>query len=223
MDLPRPPKLDVYQDQSVAQQYDQRWSGSMGAKRDRRKSRAIHRAYKILDAHHQGCEIKSIFDIPCGTGRFSNLLDQFGCTTLGVDLSQQMIDQAKIKHPQKQYQVADMQSLPFSDNQFDIGMCIRMLHLVHKPKLRVHYLRELNRVCRLGAIIDYRHSHTVRIMSRKIRFRLGLFDENPQLPSPKQIQLELQQSGFTPLAKINVHFAPFLSDKLIFPVVPSDA
>ena len=113
-----------------------------------------------------------------------------------------------------------MATIPFADDTFDIGMCIRLLHLVHSPALRVKYLTELRRVCKYGAIIDYRHSHTVRIFSRKMRFHLGVYDELPQLPSPRQIQQELKLAGFAPLSKINVHFAPYLSDKLIFPVIP---
>ena len=218
----RPPKLEVYRDEAVARDYDQRWSGALGKKRDVRKARAILKAFDILKVHH-GVSFQSALDIPCGTGRFSDLFDAQGCHTIGADLSVEMLQQARAKHPQQDFLCADMGRLPFEDNAIDIGVCIRMLHLVHSSELRVRFLRELNRVCKFGAIIDYRHSHTVRILSRKLRYHLGVYKENPQLPSPRQIQLELQQAGFRPLAKINVHFAPLLSDKLIFPVIPSDA
>jgi ubiquinone/menaquinone biosynthesis C-methylase UbiE len=222
MDDIRPPKLEVYRDDTVARDYDQRWSGALGKKRDVRKARAILKAFDILKEHH-GISFQDALDIPCGTGRFSNLFDTRGCHTIGADLSVEMLQQARAKHPQQNFLCADIARLPFEDNAIDVGVCIRMLHLVHSSDLRISFLRELNRVCKFGAIIDYRHSHTVRIFSRKLRYQLGVYKENPQLPSPRQIQLELQQAGFGTLAKINVHFAPLLSDKLIFPVIPSDA
>jgi ubiquinone/menaquinone biosynthesis C-methylase UbiE len=222
MDDIRPPKLEVYRDETVARDYDLRWNGALGKKRDLRKARAILRAFNVLRSHHHCASFKDVLDIPCGTGRFSNLFDTEGCHTIGADLSVEMLQQAREKHPQQDFLCADIGRLPFEDNSIDIGACIRMLHLVHSSELRVSFLRELNRVCKFGAIIDYRHSHTVRIFSRKLRYKLGFYKENPQLPSPRQIQLELQQAGFRPLSKINVHFAPLLSDKLIFPVISSD-
>ncbi|MFT7517015.1 MAG: SAM-dependent methyltransferase [Myxococcota bacterium] len=222
MDVIRPPKLEVYRDESVAQDYDQRWAGALGEKRDLRKARAIRRAFEILQKHHAAAELVTVLDIPCGTGRFSDLFDRYSCQTLGADLSVEMLQQAKLKHPQHAFICADIGKLPFLDNGIDVGACIRMLHLVHSSELRIQFLRELNRVCKYGAIIDYRHSRTFRIFSRRLRHRFGLYKEAPSNPSPKQILLELEQAGFKPLAKIDVHFAPFLSDKLIFPVISND-
>ncbi|MBC8370723.1 MAG: class I SAM-dependent methyltransferase [Planctomycetes bacterium] len=221
MDDLRPPKLEVYRDDNVAQNYDQRWAGAIGAKRDRRKARAIRQAFSVLVNHYSNDSFTTVLDIPCGTGRFSDLFDDQHCLTVGADLSFEMLQQAQLKHPQHQFVCADLGKLPFDDKSIDVGMCIRMLHLVHSSKLRISFLRELKRVCKFGAIIDYRHSHTIRILSRRLRYRLGIYNELPSNPSPQQILHELQQAGFTPLAKINVHFAPFLSDKLIFPVIPS--
>ena len=223
MDDIRPPKLEVYRDETVARDYDQRWSGALGKKRDLRKTRAILKAFDVLRDHYHGASFRNVLDIPCGTGRFSNLFEAQDCHTIGADLSMEMLQQARKKHPQQDFICADIGRLPFEDNAIDVGVCIRMLHLVHSSELRIRFLQELNRVCKFGAIVDYRHSHTVRIFSRKVRYKLGVYKENPQLPSPRQIQLELQQAGFRPLAKIHVHFAPLLSDKLIFPVIPSDA
>ena len=222
MDDLRPPKLEVYRDESVARDYDQRWSGALGKKRDVRKAKAICQAFDALQTHYPEASLRSVLDIPCGTGRFSDLFDAYQCHTIGADLSIEMLQQAQAKHPQHDFICADIGRLPFADDAIDVGACIRMLHLVHSSELRIRFLKELNRLCKYGAIIDYRHSHTVRIFSRRMRFRLGMYKEDPQLPSPRQIQYELQQAGFKPLAKINVHFAPLLSDKLIFPVISNE-
>ena len=117
VDDTRPPKLEVYRDKNVALEYDRRWSGSLGAKRDKRKASAITKAFKLLSKHH-AIQFQSVLDIPCGTGRFSNLLDQFGCKTTGADLSDEMLEQARLKHPQHEYLTADMATIPFADDTF---------------------------------------------------------------------------------------------------------
>ena len=215
-------KLGVYHDEIVAKRYNDRWKGSGGEKRNARKASAIYAAYNILKNFYPDTEFSNNLDVPCGTGRFSALLREKNLTTIGVDLSPSMLKQAKLIHKDGHYLCGDLRTLPFENNSFDLGMCIRMFHLIDEPQLRIQLLTELNRVCKYGAIIDYRHCHTVRIMGRKLRYKMGLYQEWPNNPSMKQIYSELAQSGWRPIGKIHVHYAPFLSDKLIFPVIPDD-
>lgn len=215
-------KLNVYQSEIIAKEYNNRWRGVDGRKRNARKASAIFLAYDKLQDFYSDNTFRNVLDVPCGTGRFSNLLKEKGITTIGLDLSLTMIEEAKLAHKDEHYLCGDLKKLPFQDNSFDLAMCIRMFHLVSDPELRIQLLSELRRVCKYGAIIDYRHCHTIRIMGRKLRYKMGLYKEWPNNPSIKQIYSELAQSGWNPIGKIQVHYAPLLSDKLIFPVVPND-
>ena len=110
MDDIRPTKLQVHRDETVARDYDQRWSGALSKKRDLRK------AFDVLRDHHHGESFEKVLDIPCGTGRFSDLFDTRDCHTIGVDLSIEMLQQARAKHPQQDFFCANIGRLPFGDN-----------------------------------------------------------------------------------------------------------
>lgn len=227
----RPRKLETYADQGVAEDYDRRWASARGKRRDVRKAQALRRAVKMLetaagDALHgdpESATQQTLLDIPCGTGRFSDLWEDRGLQVLGADLALPMLMEARLKHPQATYFAADLAKLPFADDALDLAICIRFLHLVRDPELRIRFLRELRRVSRVGAVIDYRHAHTFRIWGRRLRHRLGRRAKAPANPTFPQIRKELEAAGWTPLDWIHVRGHPWLSDKVLIPVVPTAA
>jgi SAM-dependent methyltransferase len=218
MEPPRPTKLEVYRSSSVARDYDQRWAGALGAKRDARKARALRKALNCLEEYcaEAAC---SLLDIPCGTGRFSQLWADKNMQVIGADLALPMLLEAQRKYPESTYLAADLAHLPFADHSVDVVICVRFLHLVRDVELRIAFLRELHRVCRLGAIIDYRHGRTLRVWGRHLRHWVGLRAAAPANPSPHQIRAELEAAGWHALTWIPVHRAPLLSDKVLIPVV----
>ena len=67
----------------------------------------------------------NILDAGCGTGHCSRILNKrFGkAKTFGVDIAQGMIDYAKTQNSffnKVDYQVADLEQLPFADNSFEL-------------------------------------------------------------------------------------------------------
>ena len=142
------------------------------------------------------------------------LIDR-GLAYCGADLSTEMLAMARAKAPEGRFLAADAARLPFADGQFDVVICVRFLHLVRDPSLRVAFLRELRRVARLGVVAGYHHSRTIRVASRRLRHRLGLRERPPANPSPAAIRAELAAAGFPELDWITVHFAPLLSDKVL--------
>lgn len=216
----RPAKLETYRDADYAARYDQRWAGKRGSRRDARKAAAIRRAWASL-AEATGSEAQSVLDLPAGTGRFTQLLQEL-CPglVLAADLSEAMLGEALTKHPGARACVADAARLPFADQSFDVVICIRFLHLVRDRALRIAFLREFARVARLGVIVDYRHGHTVRIWGRHLRHRLGLMPLAPANPSPRAIRREIAEAGLQLRARHHVRFAPFLTDKLLHVALP---
>lgn len=215
----RPSKLETYRDREIAATYDQRWSSPRGKKRDARKAAALQRAVDaVLKA--RGMEAQTLLDIPCGTGRFSDLWKSRGFQVLGADLAVTMLQEAQAKHPHATFFAADLARLPFADGSLDLGICIRFLHLVRDPELRIAFLRELKRVCKVGAVIDYRHAHTFRIWSRRLRFHLGKRERPPANPTFTQIRAELDAAGWDSAQWIHVRRHPWLSDKLLIAAVP---
>ena len=62
-----------------------------------------------------------ILDAGCGTGVFTLDLLHLGCHIIGIDLSMPMLLQAKQKAREYPFRIvlADLLSLPFSENSFD--------------------------------------------------------------------------------------------------------
>ncbi|HVS11559.1 MAG TPA: methyltransferase domain-containing protein, partial [Planctomycetota bacterium] len=89
-------KLERYRDARVAETYDRRWSGRRGLRRQRRKERAVLRAVDSLGALGP---LSSVLDVPCGSGRFTELLRARGLLYVGLDLSPAMLLQARAKAP----------------------------------------------------------------------------------------------------------------------------
>lgn len=96
---------------------------------------------------------KKVLDVGCGSG-FSTYAYYPYCTELyGVDYSAQAISQAKEKYPHIKFVEADIEKLPFKDNEFDVVICQGVLHHLIKTasgedltwKLR-KALKEIDRV-----------------------------------------------------------------------------
>jgi SAM-dependent methyltransferase len=215
----RPAKLEVYREADYAADYDQRWHGRSGEKRDARKAQSLLRSLDLAE-QCSGTSFHSIVDLPCGTGRFSDLLMKRVEHYIGLDLSTQMLDHARKKFVCARYLAADVAQLPFADQAVDVTVCIRFLHLVRCPKLRVKFLREMARISRSAVIVDYRHSRTLRVWGKKIRNRLGMLKLAPANPSLAAIHAELQEAGLTVSSRVSVHRAPLLSDKILLVCLP---
>jgi len=74
---------------------------------------------------------KNIIDIACGTGSQAYELAKLGHNVVGIDLSPEMLNQAKRKLNNElklKFQQADATDLPFKDNSFDAATISFGLH-----------------------------------------------------------------------------------------------
>lgn len=114
-------------------------------------------ARKALDI---GGHPKSVLDVPCGTGRFWEMLAESPDRVIyASDYSQDMIDIGLSHRPA--HISAKIQSvqgsafdLPFSDNFVECAFCMRLIHHMGKPEDRKKLLAELHRVCTSTTIIS---------------------------------------------------------------------
>ncbi len=87
-----------------------------------------------------------ILDVGCGTGRYLKLFNPNNDLN-GLDLSEQMLVQARAKVPQAKFTAGSAETLPFPDASFDMVMSVRMLqHMPDQKKV----IQEMARVCRPG-------------------------------------------------------------------------
>jgi trans-aconitate methyltransferase len=73
-----------------------------------------------------------ILDLGCGTGDLSYEISQSGATVFGIDLSLNMIEQAKEKYPNLHFEVANAEDFS-TEEQFDAVFSNAALHWMKRP------------------------------------------------------------------------------------------
>ena len=163
---------------------------------------------------------RTILDVPCGTGRFTQFLAAAGLEYTGGDASPAMLSEARRKHPDALFAVSDLSRLPYPDRSFDVALCIRLMHLVRDRELRASFLRELARVSRVGVIVDFRQDKALRVWLGRARAKLGLRAKPPGALALEKIHQELEAAGLEVIASIPVRRIPYLSDKIVLVARP---
>lgn len=80
---------------------------------DELAAKPLDRAF--LDAFAERCRGGRIVDIGCGPGQVARHLASRGADVEGVDLSPEMVAEARAAHPDLAFRVADMFALPHAD------------------------------------------------------------------------------------------------------------
>lgn len=78
-----------------------------------------------------------ILDLGCGTGDIAKILYDKGIDIIGIDNSETMIQQAKVKYPEVTFLVKDATSLGY-ENAFDAVFSNATLHWVKTPEKALH-------------------------------------------------------------------------------------
>jgi SAM-dependent methyltransferase len=205
-------KKQFYQSADVAADYDEhRFRTPKRQRRNARKWNAIQKALALTSG------VKTIVDLPCGTGRFTGNLARAGYEVVGSDISLEMMQQAA-KLPSVQhaniagYVRADAEALPFGTKSADCVMSIRFLFHVD-AETRRRMLREFGRVSRRWIIADYRHKYSFRYGVWRISSALGLTRRPFERVSVKSMKSEFEDAGLR-VAKI-VAVRRWLSDKWV--------
>jgi SAM-dependent methyltransferase len=112
------------------------------------------------DAILRACDLRSgdrLLDIGCGTATHAAIYSKAVGSTgrvIGVDTSEQLIQQAKAKHAQANnntsFRVANVYSLPFQSNSFEVVKEDRVLQHLGRP---LEAVQEMLRVVQPGGIV----------------------------------------------------------------------
>jgi len=206
-------KRDFYRSSQVAEDYDfHRFSTPERQKRNARKWAAIRKALSLTTG------VRTLLDLPCGTGRFTGALAREGYEVVGSDISLEMLGKAKSVSDQQEtsirgYVQANAEHLPLRNDSLDCVVSIRfMMHV--DPISRVRMLREFHRVSRRWVIIDYRHCYSFRYVLTHTFGRIGIGRPPLSRVSRKELEKEFADAGFAIRKVIRVS-APLLSDKWI--------
>lgn len=74
---------------------------------------------------------KKVISLGCGSGEDSEYLRNLGTSqSVGVDISEKLINIAKINHPECEFKVMDMEKLDFSNSSFDFAYSSLAIHYI---------------------------------------------------------------------------------------------
>ncbi len=119
----------------------------------------------LLDAAHIGPGVK-VLDVGCGLGTLAAAAAARGATVTGADLAAGMLSEARRRHPQVEFVLADAEALPFADGAFDVAIAAFLVnHLPHPEKAAA----ELKRVARHVAIAMWGPEEEVGILGLPAR------------------------------------------------------
>jgi len=116
-----------------------------------------------------------ILDVPCGAGRFTQLIVDCGFDYLGADFSGAMAAEARrgTSSPRvKGFLSADAQHLPLDDNSVDCVVLWRLLHHIGDARIRQEILREAARVTRSRVLLSFHHPVSFTGMRLLLRQKL---------------------------------------------------
>src|SRR4051812_43806510 len=205
-------KKQFYQSPEVAADYDEhRFRTPRRMRRNARKWNAIQKALALTGG------VKTVVDLPCGTGRFTGHLARAGYEVVGSDISLEMMQQASrlpsVQHANiRGYVRADAEALPFGTKSVDCLMTIRFLFHVD-PQTRRRMLREFGRISRRWIIADYRHKYSMRYAVWKLGNILGFTKKPFERDSLKSMKSEFEDAGLRVVKIIPVRRG--LSDKWV--------
>ncbi|MBI4600245.1 class I SAM-dependent methyltransferase [Candidatus Uhrbacteria bacterium] len=156
-----PSVVDRYKNQKVAESYDsQRFESFIGRYANSLEIKEIRRLIAIAGRSEP---LNLILDLPCGTGRITEFLLNAGIKVVGVDIAEEMLEQARnklgkyLKNGQLVLELGDARSLKYEDNCFDCVTSVRFFHhFDYQDKLDI--LKELSRITKRHIILNFAYT-----------------------------------------------------------------
>lgn len=120
------------------------WIASMGEDGDFSRANVLDRP--MLARVRMG-DFECALDVGCGEGRFSRMLRGIGVQTVGIDPTEILIQEARRRDPDGDYQLGSAEDLRFSNNTFDL--VVSYLTLIDIPDV-ARAIAEMTRVLKTG-------------------------------------------------------------------------
>jgi len=161
-----------YKEVAVAERYDrERFSSLPGRVFNALEKHNMRKAFRAVPRD------QTVLDLPCGTGRFSEVLLEEGFKVIGIDISQAMLEVAKRKlerfGPRFETRVADVRELARMESQrYDVALCARVL--MHFPlEEQISFLRSVAELTRRQVVFTQSLSTPYQRLRRRIKRLLG--------------------------------------------------
>ena len=136
----------------------------------------------------------AVLDVGCGTGALLNQLSGVcEINGYGIDLAEEMINEAKKKNPQMNFQAARCDRLPFADNTFDVLIaCMAFHHYDNKEG----FAKEAARVLKPGGMLYIADPRFPRLIRKALNSVLRAVRVVGAFHAPEEIETRFISSGF---------------------------
>jgi SAM-dependent methyltransferase/glycosyltransferase involved in cell wall biosynthesis len=139
----------------------------------------------------------SLLDVGCGTGTTDQFLARRVRTLHGVDVSEEMLIQAKNHVPEAEFTWYEGEMLPFDDETFDIVVAICVLHHV-PPSMRPKMVSEMVRVSRPESVVAVFEHNPYNPLTRHAVNGCELDNDAVLLPARETIEMLKESADSEP-------------------------
>jgi len=123
------------------------WIANMGQNGDWGREHVLDR---VMLSCVEGRGLRTALDVGCGEGRFCRLLRQISIQAIGIDPTGALIERARQRDPDGQYQLGKAEELEFEDGRFDL--VVSYLTLIDIADFRAA-IGEMTRVLKDGGVL----------------------------------------------------------------------
>ena len=148
-----------------------------------------------------------VLEVGCGTGgNACYLANKYGCTITGIDISEQMIKEARIRAKELgvknvSFQLGDAYNLDFPEESFEVVLTIFVSQFLDPSKAYPEFNRVLVHGGRIGINEMYKESEIPKEISARVDEGEKIFREMTELPFSMRSDTEWRNSftdaGFT--------------------------
>lgn len=153
----------------------------------RNKSESIYHSYyekPAIRGELPGINGKATLSLGCGSGEDAQYLKTKGALrSVGVDITQELIDIAKRNYPDCEFRVMDIESLDFSDNTFDLAYSSLVMHYLIGGAQKA--LEEAFRVLKSGGTLLFSDGHPIGSSMQVIRDDQQIIDKKLSIKRDK--------------------------------------
>jgi len=145
----------------------------------------------MLLREHAG-SIASVLDYGCGAGRSARFLKRLGFNAVGVDVSQEMLEQARSKDGSGEYHHIPSGLLPFEDSTFDLIFSSFVFLEVSQIEEIEGILKEMKRALRKDGIIIFVTASTEATEGNWVSLSYSFRENDRPLHSGDTVKLLIQ-------------------------------
>ena len=136
-----------------------------------------------------------VWDIGCGPGQITAFLAGLGLDAAGIDLSGQMVAQARARHPDLEFSTGSMTALPAPDRSRDGLVCFyALIHMIDDADVRTA-LAEFRRVLADGGLLLLA-VHAGEEVRHSAEWFGAVVDVSFRFFDPGWLSAELDRAGF---------------------------